>query len=40
VGINNQVLPLNHNPKILGLSFDTMFTFTARHKNTASEASN
>jgi hypothetical protein len=39
VEINNQVLPLNHNPKILGPTFDTMFTFTAHHKNIAFKAS-
>jgi hypothetical protein len=38
VKINNQLLPLEHNPKIQVLTFDTMLTFTPHHRTMAAKA--
>ena len=39
VVINNNVLPLVKTPKILGVTFDTMFTFSEHAKTTANKVS-
>lgn len=38
VAINNQVLPLERQPKILGIVFDTMFTFAEHGRQIAARA--